>query len=68
MCEYCHAWDLVLKKNLLKSVITSPVNSARDSQKKHKHAKFSFLVQSKPMLTKKYVIDLLKNAYCVPFK
>ena len=42
--------DLILKKNLLKSVLANPMNSAWDPQKTQTAHFFSFLVQSKPIL------------------
>ena len=52
-------WDPILKKNLLKSVLVGPVNSAWDPQKKRRRAFFSFSSQSKPNLT------LVKQAFWV---
>ena len=38
------------KKNLLKSVLTSPINIAWDPQEKRRRTFFSFSAQSKPSL------------------
>ena len=32
------SWDSVLKKNLLKSILANPINSARDPHKKRTHS------------------------------
>ena len=42
------SWNLILKKNLLKFVLTGPINSVWGSQIKHKRA---FSVEFEPSLT-----------------
>ena len=54
------SWDPILKKNLLKSVLAGPMNSARNPRKKMQTCKSLFSVQSKHTLYNEVKLSWVK--------